>query len=322
MAINNAEWLKVLKAEYLDSFIPGGGSAVKIGLIDTDSLDLLQGDIKASAESAGFLFAPVDAKVVRVDKIEEIFFAVTRQIDWDRIIDGWLRRLFHENGVVTDNNLPLSDLDALAEANGLDKPGLLNRLNRLVANAIGSDYRMVRDFRTALILLCTERYNKQDVSPSNAELIKQWLVGEKFSMGDLKKLMIYQKVNRHNARLLLISLAVWLHNTGISGLALLLNLNALVNEFPPEEAIRYARSRTLDVYEVLRQFIDDTDKMAYFLVVVVSDLLLETHPKRGFPEYEALRLRTMDDVHIDGQENPLNTLVRLNSEVADEIYHA
>src|SRR5438067_2353261 len=76
------------------------------------------------------------------------------------------------------------------------------------------------------------------------------------------------RIGRHHARLLLGSLALWLSEIGYAGLALLLDLDAVVTDYPPgANPVRYTRNAVLDTYEVLRQFIDDTDEMSHLLVV-------------------------------------------------------
>ncbi len=84
-------------------------------------------------------------------------------------------------------------------------------------------------------------------------------------------MQIYQQVGRHNARLLLNALAFWLHQVGYAGLVLLVDINAVVSEqASPLNPVHYTRNSVLDSYEVLRQFIDDTDEMAHLLFVAVS----------------------------------------------------
>jgi hypothetical protein len=175
------------------------------------------------------------------------------------------------------------------------------------------NYVYSREFRTAIAMLCLGRVNPQNVSPTDAEIIKLWLVGEKCSLSALKRMQIYQRIGRHNARLLLGSLALWLSEVGYAGLALLLDLDAVVTDYPPgQNPVRYTRNAVLDTYEVLRQFIDDTDEMSHLLVVAAAGPGLLDDPRRGVDNYTALKLRIADEVRDRSRPNPLNAMVRLD----------
>jgi hypothetical protein len=203
-------------------------------------------------------------------------------------------------------------MEGIAAANGRLKPDLYAEINRLITHNLLEDYALSREFRTAVALLCWGRINPQNVAPTDAEIVKQWLFGEKCSLSALKRLQIYQRVGRHNGRLLLGSLALWLHQVGYAGLALLLDLNAVVRESAPgEDGLRYTRNAVLDTYEVLRQFIDDTDEVAHLIVIGIAGPGLVENPRRSVDNYTALKLRTADEVRDRSRANPLNTMVRL-----------
>ena len=69
----------------------------------------------------------------------------------------------------------------------------------------------------------------------------------------------------------------------------------------------------MDHYEVLREFVDATDRLTGALMVVVTnnEFLDETGTK-GYHIYQALMTRIMDDVHDKNQVNPMASLVRLS----------
>jgi hypothetical protein len=113
---------------------------------------------------------------------------------------------------------------------------------------------------------------------------------------------------------MLSSLALWLREVGHRGLALVLDLNAVVAEPPVSDAqVRYTRGTALDTYELLRQFIDGTDELSHLLVIAVFGPGLLDHPKRSLDHYMALKMRLVDDVHDRDYRNPLNAMVRLDA---------
>src|SRR5207248_1274565 len=174
--------------------------------------------------------ARVDAAQTRVQRIDRLFFAVARQLDWDALAERYLRSLLREQGIRVEDGQPLHAMDAIAAANGRLRADLFGEINRLITNRVLGNYALAREFRTAVAMLCWGRINPQNVSPTDAEIIKQWMVGEKCSLAALKRMQIYQRIGRHNARLLLSSLALWLSEIGYAGLALLLDLDSVVTD--------------------------------------------------------------------------------------------
>ena len=68
----------------------------------------------------------------------------------------------------------------------------------------------------------------------------------------------------------------------------------------------------LDTYELLREFIDDTDETSNLLLVAVAGRGLLDDPKRSVDHYQALKLRISNDVHDKERANPLNIMVRFD----------
>jgi hypothetical protein len=71
----------------------------------------------------------------------------------------------------------------------------------------------------------------------------------------------------------------------------------------------------LDAYEVLRQFIDGTDRLKGCLIVVFAapEFLVVEPGSRGLGAYDALRLRVYDEVRDSRLANPMGAMVRLSA---------
>lgn len=316
MSVELNEWVGLLKSEYLDGFIEGGGAAVKIAVAPPASTSAVSSAVEAAALESGCLMARVDAGQTRVHMIDQVFFQVARQIDWDGLARRSLAGLLNGNGIACEP-ASLHDMEAVAQLNGRQRRDLLNEVNRLIDNAILKNYALSREFRTAMAMLCWGLVNPQNVAPTDSDLLVRWLRGEKIALSSLKKLQIYGRVGRHNARLMLASLARWARQSGHSGLVLLLDLQAVVQERARDDAtgaytsLGYTRATLLDAYEVLRQFIDDTDETAHLLVVALAGPGLLEDAKRSVDNYTALKMRIVDEVHDRTRDNPLNAMVRL-----------
>lgn len=313
MSVVSTEWVRLLESEYLTDFIVSGGSAVKIAVVLPQHTEEVTNAVADSAQGLAYQVVRVDAAQTRVHMIDQLFYAVARQIEWDNLTDRWLRDLLSRNGISIADGMRLQDTEALAAHNGRLVSDLFNEINRLITNALLRDYKLCKEFRTAVAMLCHAYLNPQNVSSEDANVIKQWLHGEKCNLTALKRLQIYQKIGRHNARLLLNSLAVWVHKAGYSGLVILLDMSAVVTETPPGSgAIRYTRSSLLDTYELLRESIDDTDETSNLLLVATAGRGLLDDPKRSMDHYQALKLRISNDVHDRDRPNPLNIMVRFD----------
>ena len=312
MSIALSEWTGLLEKEYLAEFIPAGGAAVKIAVAAPERADSIAETIAQAAQRNGALVARVNAATTRVHMIEKVFFAIASQVDWDALAARWLRDQFRDNGYALRDDQPLSDTEALAAQRGMRAADVRAEVERWIANGVLRDYRLDKEFRTAMAMLCRAQVNPQNVSPTDADVIKRWLRGEKANLSVLKRVQIFGRIARHNARRHLSSLAIWLHETGYSGLALLLDVNTVTLDIPVGEAtVRYTRNATLDFYEVLRQFIDDTDEVEHLIIVVIAGPGLLDHAKKNVDNYAALKMRTADEVRDRNRANPLNALVRV-----------
>ena len=312
MSITISEWVMRLHHEYLAEFLADGGAAVKIAVTPAELRDAVAPAVRQAAE--GYLTAHVDAARTKAHMIHHLFHAVAQQVDWDGMAERWLRANLPTCGILIEPDQPLSDIDAIAHANGRAVPSLYGDINRLITNAILCDYRMGKEFRTAMAMLCLWRINPQNVSSTDAETVKQWLTGERCNLSVLKRMQIYQRIGRHNARLLLASLATWARLVGYRGFVLTLDLTAVIENVVSSEApVRYSRAAVLDTYEVLRQCIDEIDEMTHFMLVAITGngLLDPANPRRNVDNYSALKLRIIDEVHDKRRSNPLNVMVRL-----------
>jgi len=312
MSILMTEWVACLRDEYLAEFLAGGGAAVKVAVTPPELRDAVVPAIQQAAE--GYLAAHVDATQTKVHMIHHLFHAVARQMDWDGMAERWLRAALPDCGILVEPDQPLSNIDEIARMNGRTVPLLYADINRVITNRLLYDYRMGKEFRTAMAMLCLWQMNPQNVSDNDTEAVKQWLFGERCNLTVLKRMQIYQRIGRQNARMLLASLAAWAQMVGYRGFVLTLDLTAAIdNEVSALAPVRYSRAAMLDTYEVLRQCIDEIDEMRYFLLVAITGagLLDPANPRRNVDNYTALKLRIIDEVRDKHRENPLNVMVRL-----------
>jgi len=315
MELQAADWLAVIRRDYLEQYVRAGGAAVKFA-VPADGRpgrDALAGELRAVAAAGGFAFAAIDSRWARLHLIDQLFFHVARQIDWDALTDGFLRRLFGTHGYELPEEGGV-EVVQIAARNGLDPAELDYTVERLLSDALLRNYALSYEFRLAMKRLCEARLRPEGAAGSLAEPVRQWLGGELRTIAALKQARIYRKIARHTARHMLASLAQWTRLGGLAGLVLALDIGRYTEGARPPEpdgSFYYSNSATLDLYEVLRQCIDGTDEMGYCFMLVLAAPTFLTDERRGLNRYDALRLRISDEVHDRTRVNPFASLVRL-----------
>jgi hypothetical protein len=313
--IPTAEYVPFLEREYLRGYVDGGGAAVKFVVPPGDDLaPPFMDSFETSAREAGYAVARVDSAATRVHLLEQVFFAVARQVEWDELAEVAARRALREAGYPEPEDGGIA-IDRLA-AHYQVEPGELKRdVDRQLQRLVHHDYAMVNEFRTAMLRLCQAQLRSGQVVGAEHAAVLDWLRGDLRQISVLKSALIFRRIDRHNARHMLFSLAHWLSVNQRAGLAVTLDIRRLGLARRPSVSERsghyYTRTALLDAYEVLRQLVDNTDEMANCMVVVVASPAFLTDAHRGIDAYQALKLRIFDEVRDQHRDNPFSSLVRL-----------
>ncbi|HKT05293.1 MAG TPA: BREX system ATP-binding domain-containing protein [Rugosimonospora sp.] len=310
------EYLEFVEREYLAGYIGRGGAAVKVLSVgdDTERLRLSSG---FAAVGDRFEHAAVDAATTRAHLIDQVFAAVARQLDWVALADAVVRVALERAAFPAPDGHEGVDLAVIARHHDVDAAELYRSVRRAIEHMVLRDTELSHEFRVAMLRLCQERLGRGDVNATERETIIGWLRGERLAAADLRSIGLRTKVNRYNARPLLLSLTRWLRIAGRSGLVLHLDLDRLaVTRRPPvglRDGFYYSKAATLDAYELVRQLIDATDESEGLFVAVQLPPLLVNDEARGLPAYTALHMRVADEVRDRRRPNPYATLVRIGS---------
>lgn len=315
-AIGAYEYLEFVEREYLADYIGGGGAAVKILSVgdDADRLRLSNG---FATVGDSFEHAAVDAATTRVHLIDQLFAAIARQLDWVALAGAVVRAALDRAGFPAPDQGDSIDLTAVARHHDVDAAELYRSVRRAIEHLVLRDTELSHEFRVAMLRLCQERLGRGELSATERETVVGWLCGERLAAADLRSVGLRTKVNRSNARPLLLSLTRWLRIAGRSGLVLHLDLDRLaVTRRPPaglRDGFYYSKAALLDTYELVRQLIDATDETEGLFVAVQLPPLLVNDEARGLPAYTALRMRVADEVRDRRRPNPYAALVRIGS---------
>lgn len=310
------EYAAFLGREYLTGYLPAGGAAVKVAVAGNAGVaDRLAAALAATSRRAGCLHLTLAAESTRVHMVDQIFFAISRSLDWDELAGAHVRAAYEAAGFPVSPAGGLS-VDEVAKHHDVNGRELYRSVRRALERRLLADHSLAPEMRRAFLRLAQARLGSGDVDSAEREAVLAWLRGELRSIAALRGSLIYSRIDRHNARGMIASTAALLLAAGHAGLVLQVDYGRLAEARRPPIDSRsghyYSRAAALDAYEVLRQFIDATDELRGALLLAVIPPELVTDESRGLPAYSALQLRVADEVRDRRRANPFAALVRLD----------
>ena len=309
------DWLAVLDREYLQTFIAEGGAAVKVAVGDRDERVRLAEEITRLGRERGYCTLRIDAGTQRAHMPQDIFHALAGQIDWRQLARHRVLALAAGLGFDVDGIGSLGPLvPAIAEHGGVREHAVLMELRRELDKEVLASLRMGRDFRSAMYHLCVAEC-RDEGGIYGCQPILDWLTGENNRIGPLRPFSLRTPINRTTARHFIESALHWLRAAGHTGTVILFDESRVTVARNPRDGERYyTRAMAIDHYELLRGFIDDTDRLeASLMIVAASPEFIDDQAPRGWRIYDALRTRVMDDVRDRKHVNPVAALIRLGA---------
>jgi P-loop Domain of unknown function (DUF2791) len=314
--IDTTEYLEFLRTEYLTDFVARGGAAVKFLVPSNDSeAESLHAGLADIATKSNYVYAYVDAAYYKVHMIDQVFFAVARQIDWEGLSARFLRNSLREIAFPVPEGSEDLTVAGLARHFNYDQGELNRTINQRLQLNLLKDFRMTQEFRVAMLRLCQSMLIDNNAAAVERAAVLEWLRGELRHIAALRSALIFRRIARHNARHMLFSLARWVVRNGYDGLLIDLDIRRCAvakrgaSVLPGD--VYYSKAAVMDVYEVLRQLVDATDELSACCVTVTAAPEFLTDDSRGLVTYTALQLRIWDEVRDRRRTNPLSALVRL-----------
>lgn len=309
-------YLEFLSKEYLSDFVRRGGASVKfVVAVDDVTRDRFAHGIAQAAAGEGLAFARIDSVATKAHQMDQLFFELSRQLDWQDSARRLVRAVYESVSFPVPDEPGALSVDAAAQRHGVDRRELYRSVRRKLEADVLYDHKMNRQFRLAMLRLCQAELGAGDVDEAECRSVLEWLRGDLRQISSVRSSLIYARVARHNARQMLHSTSHWLSRAGCTGLVLQLDLGRLfVSRRPPAEerqGIYYSKTMVLDAYEILRQLLDATDDLHSALVAVTVPIDFLVDDARGLSAYSALSLRLADEVRDRRRSNPYAGLVRL-----------
>jgi hypothetical protein len=308
-------WIDVLARQYIKTYLPQGGSSVKVVVADANDRAQARDALEQLAKLNNMAYANLDAATTKAHMIHQLFNAIAAQIDWKHLANMFMRGALKEHyGLPGSGSL---SVEAIAEANNESSDLVRKELRRIIDQRVFRDYELSREFRFAATALCRSVYDPSDDIQQEAESVCSWLTGRLNRIGALRRIFIYRKIGRNNARQILYSTAAWLRSAGMNGLVVTVDISRYALGRAAEgTGETYTKFAATDMHEVLRQFVDGTDHLKSTLFVFMTNESFLSDFKLGIRNYEALRLRLTDEVRDRNRPNPFAPMVRLRESAA------
>ncbi len=308
-------WLDFLDQEYLAGFISDGGASVKFAVpLDEKARSSVLAGVAERADGAGYIVLRADATITRVHMVDQLFHRMAEQVPWPELSRRYLDGLASSERYALPVPGSAPYVERLAEANDLGADFLGPELRKSLERSVFRNTSLAKDFRVAMTQLCLAELFGGAEGEMTTQVITEWLTGANKAVSAVKPYQIRSRINRTNARYLLESMLVWNRACGYRGSVVLLDTDRVtVARNPKDDRLYYTKAALLDAYEVLRQFIDGTDRLQGCLIVVVPGAeFLETEKgTRGMGSYEALMFRVIDEIRDRDLVNPMASLIRL-----------
>jgi transposase-like protein len=287
--LSAADYAAFVGAEYLSSYLPLGGGSVKLAVTgDADVADHFAAALGSVAEQQQCQLISVSADSTRVHMIDQVFFAVAREIDWRQIAAALVSAAYDAIALpALPGRLTVAEV---AADHDVDSRELYRSVRRQLERTLLTDNRLPVELRRGLLRLAQAELGSGDVDRAEAGVVLDWLTGAPVALRDIRAAMIYARIGRHNARAMLSSVGHLLQLTGRNGVVVHLDLTRLAEArrppLPERTGIYYSKMAVLDTYEMVRQLIDAMVDMVGILVVAVIPPELVSDERRGLPSYE------------------------------------
>ncbi len=281
---------------YLDDYIACGGSKVKFltgkpGSGKTHALLLMLEE----ARRLGYVTFFTTARRMRLNKFDSIYQAVLDAVDVESLVADYCDKVVGSLGYQPGQLGPGQDFFSWAQAQGRAADSLRREIQEKL-DELYQDRKINNNFAMAFTQLCAHHLGLRRLADEQKEILREWLKGRALPARFLKPLKIFTRIDKYNARHMMASFLHLLRLCGRRGLcAIVDDLSALLERGPEGRAL-YGRAARNEVYESLRQLMDDFAGFegAFFVFAGRTELIHDE--KGGFKSYEALWMRIQNEV--------------------------
>ena len=300
-------WLDHLRDHYLANYIADGGSKVKVlvGGAGTGKSHLLRCGLQ-DAQTLNYQTVLLSAQEYRLNDLPGLYRAIVKQLDTEKLVAGLCHQVAKKLGYGqyddSDNILSL-----LIEDQGLTRDLAVHEIKRTIGLTL-KDSDFGASFRAFAYSVISNRLIMGN--EDTIRLALKWLAGEKLERHHKQATLLFERLQKTNARYWLNSLIRLLHMAGMTGLVVAIDdLEVMTERNPETRRYRYTANAIKDTCELIRQIIDDVELLDHFLLLLAGRREMIEDDRRGFKSYEALWMRLQSGLLPIDRFNPLGDIV-------------
>jgi hypothetical protein len=317
MTLGNEVWLDRFLAYYLDSYIPQGGSKVKllVGSEGSGKTHLLR-YVQQSALEKGFasLFLSARTAGPRLSDVPNLYRLVASTLDMEKLVTGLSLRVAASLGYAPSIYDGTRKLLPYIIEEGYGAPDAAREI-RIAAAKILKNADISPSCFTFAFTLMKDRLISDE--PAGVGVALRWFRGEKLERFERRDSGLFETLQKSTARRWLDSLLKLLVLSGHKGLVVLIDdLDVLYERSAETGRFLYSPSQNKDTYELIRQIIDDADLLKNLVFLLAGRRNLVEDEKRGLKSYEALWMRLQTGLVPSGRFNPLCDIVDVDQHLA------
>lgn len=290
LTVSNA-WLDLMKHYCLEQVIAQGGSKVKIlhGGKATGKSHFLQ-DLKVYAQREGFFVVDLDLSRIGFHLTDSVAFykAIAAEVDLDRLEAALTAQILGKLGYDPEDFTSFGGaLTEYLRAREKSDPAEAKKDIRTCVHKIANSLELDFAFRKFLHMFM-EAVVEKDLEFK--EIARSWIRGDKIDRPHKTLSHLYETLAKHNARSWLYSLMEVIKFMGYKGVVILLDQFEAI--LPKSEAVvYYTPLKRSDVYQLIRQLIDDLDFFRNILILISGNTEILENEKHGLQSYHALWMR-------------------------------
>lgn len=314
ITIGREKWLDHMRDHYLETYISGGGSKVKVltGKEGVGKTHLLR-SVLADAKYLDYATVYLSSRKCKLNDFVSLYKEIVNQIDQEDLVCGLCRNVasqFIEPDQYDPSEIFVTKIYEQFPSSNLAKNAIQNEVFKLIKSVdLNSSFKA---FSYHVI------YNRM-ISPSasNVDIALDWLSGENIDRKDRATLSLFDKLDKTNARDWLNSLIQLLKLSGKKGLVIAIDdLEVITEKSPINNKFIYTKAAVTDICELIRQLIDDTEVLAHCLFLLAGDRVMIEDYNRGFKSYDALWIRLQTGLAESNRFNAFADLVDIDQHLA------
>jgi len=319
MTLGTEVWLDRFLPYYLDSYLPQGGSKVKllVGSEGSGKTHLLR-YVQSAALDRGYatLFLSARTAGPKLSDVPNLYRLIASTLDVEKLVTGLSRKVADSLGYADSIYDGKGKLLPYIMEEGYGAPDAAREVRIAAARLLKNADISPSCFTFAFTLLKDRLISEE---PASVDLAVRWFRGEKLERFERRDSGLFETLQKTTARRWLDSLLKLLVLSGYQGLIVLIDdLDVLYERSAETGRFLYSPSQNKDTYELFRQIVDDADLLKNLGLLLAGRRNLVEDEKRGFKSYEALWMRLQTGLVPSGRFNPLCDIVDVDQHLVAE----